>query len=442
MEKFAEYGFNKAHATCYGLLTYITAYLKANYPCEWMAALMTCVRHDLSKVANFIREAQAMGIAILPPDVNEAGASFVATKLGIRFAMSGIKGVGQGVVEAIVEERDANGPFTDLYDFCKRIDGKRAGKKAIESLTEAGCFDFTGWNRDQLLASVEPMYETASRDQKDQEAGVMSLFSLMGEEAGTQFNEPPAVEQPSTRNQMLFREKELIGFFLTGHPMDAYKDRMQRLSCAPFSQIDQMPENAVFRTAFIVDDVVTRISARSGKKFAILTIGDGLESRELPIWPELYEEKGELLQENQLLYAVVQIDRREGSTRLSCRWLDDLTRADEAMIAACDVAYDKAKSQASRPRRTKPRSQPEKQPVTKSLTLLLDADQLRISHLLELKQTLQEAAGPAPVTLEFRSGDRPLSRVHLPEGQGVKPSAQLERSLAKIPHLALDSSDA
>src|SRR5262249_49092030 len=122
MEKFAAYGFNKSHAAAYGYLSYVTAYLKANYPKEWMAALLTCDLADISKVAKFIRECQTMGIAILPPDINEAGESFVATPQGIRFAMNGIKGIGTAAVEAIIEERKRGGPFTGLYQFLKRVD--------------------------------------------------------------------------------------------------------------------------------------------------------------------------------------------------------------------------------------------------------------------------------------------------------------------------------
>ena len=142
MEKFAAYGFNKSHAAAYGYLSYATAYFKANYPKEWMAALMTCVRDDLTKVTKFIGECQELGIAMLPPDVNEAHATFFATPQGIRFAMAGIKGVGEGVVEAIVKERTRQGTYTSLYQFIKRIDHAKVGKKVIENLVDAGCFDF------------------------------------------------------------------------------------------------------------------------------------------------------------------------------------------------------------------------------------------------------------------------------------------------------------
>ena len=181
MEKFAAYGFNKSHAAAYGYLSYVTAYLKANYPKEWMASLMTCDNSDLTKVAKFIGECQAMGIAMLPPDINEAGDTFIATPQGIRFAMTGIKGVGSGVVDAIMQERAKGGHFKSFYSFFKRIDTKKVGKKVIENLVDAGCFDFTGWTRDALRQSVDPMYDTASKEQSEASKGVMTLFALMGD---------------------------------------------------------------------------------------------------------------------------------------------------------------------------------------------------------------------------------------------------------------------
>lgn len=436
MEKFASYGFNKSHAAAYGFLTYVTAYLKANYPSVWMAALMTCDRDDISKVAKFIRECQSMSIEILPPDVNEAGKEFVATDSGIRFAMSGIKGVGEGVVEAIIDERDKGGPFVTFYDFFKRIDLKRVGKKAIECLVDAGSFDFTGWSRDAMRMSVEQMYDVASTEQKEAASGVMTLFALMGEESGKRFEKPPVVTEPSSKNDILIKEKELLGFFLTGHPMDAYRHILKRLSCIALCEIEGLDHNQVIRSAFIVETVAVRISQRTQKKFAILQISDGMESYELPIWPELYEEKGELLEENQLLYAVLQADRREESLRISCRWIGNLTAVDEKMIEECDQAFDRAKLQAERFANmpAKGAKNKKKEPMKekpKSLTLKCDPSTVRLSNILKIKELLREHPGPDKVKITFQHGTKKLGELHLE--LGVVMSKQLEADLTKIP---------
>ncbi len=432
IEKFASYGFNKSHAAAYGYLTYVTAYLKANFPKEWMSALMTCDRDDISKVAKWIQEAQEMGIQILPPDVNEGGREFAATEKGIRFAMTGIKGVGEGVVEAILEEREKRGAFVNFYNFFKRIDLKRVGKKAIESLVEAGSFDFTGWSRDALVMRIEEMYETASKTQKERDAGILSLFSLMGDEGEKRFEKSPEVKNPALKNDILKREKELLGFYLTGHPMDAYKHILHRLSCVRLNEIEAFEHGKVFRAAFIIETAETKISSKNQKKFAILKISDGLQSFELPIWSELYEAKSALLVENQLLYAIMQIDKREESIRLSCRWLEDLTQVDEKIIEACDQAFDKARAQSASRLSFTSKAIEKKEVVVdnKRVIVTLDAHRTRLSHILKLKEILRGHRGKSAMELSFYANEHRLGVLHI---EGVQPSAALEKSLRELP---------
>ncbi len=442
MEKFAAYGFNKSHAAAYGYLSYVTAYFKANYPAEWMAALMTCSRDDLTKVAKFIAECRHLSIAILPPDINESGGSFQATHQGIRFAITGIKGVGSAVVESILKERRLRGPFKSFYEFFKRIDMKKVGKKTIESLVQGGCFDFTDWSREALVVSIDPIYEAVAKEQKEQSLGILSLFSLMGETTEDRFRSPPEVEKKMSRQEMLRREKELLGFFLSGHPMDDYKPVLQRLSCVPLRRLDQMEHQTVFRSAFIVEEVQVKISAKSQRKFAILTISDGIARKELPIWSDLYEEKSSLLQENQLLYAVLQVDKREEELQLSCRWLDDLTGANEEMIAACDQAYDRAKHYLAR-LQTKPSSNKssknspslssgkEALPM-KALLVKLNADQTRLSHVLQLKQIFLEHPGQSSVQIHFYAAAHSLATLHVDASPGVLLSDGLTQKIREL----------
>lgn len=446
MEKFAAYGFNKSHAAAYGYLSYVTAYLKANYPKEWMAALMTCDIADLTKVAKFIGECQSMGIAILPPDINKAAESFVATPEGIRFAMVGIKGIGTAAVEAIIQERQRGGPYTNFYQFFKRVDLNRVGKKVIEHLVEAGSFDSTGWSREALKQSVDPMYDTALKDQKEAAMGVLSLFSLMGDAAEERFNKPPKVRHNRSKLESLLKEKELLGFFLTGHPMDEYRDVLKRLSCTSLAEVEMMDHDTVFRTALIVESVQIRISAKTQKKFAILMVSDGIHRFELPIWPDLFEEKSQLLHDNQLLYAVVQVDKKDGESRLSCKWLDDLTRIDETMIEACDRAYDRAKHQAVRFAKTKiaPSTKKEEPKMTKSpannsqpkiFFVKLDANSVRLSHILELKKIFTQYRGNIPVQIDFHASNQSIATLHIDSKWGISFSPDLQNCLHKVPSI-------
>lgn len=434
VEKFASYGFNKSHAAAYAYLSYVTAYLKANYPGEWMAALMTCDRDDITKVAKIIRECQAMGIAILPPDINESGKEFVATPRGIRFALNAIKGIGEGVVEAIIEEREKGQPFASLYDFFTRIDVKKVGKKAVENLIEAGCFDFTEWSRQALIESVDPMYVAASREQKDAARGVLNLFSLIDNPEEKQFLSPPQVKEKVSKAKILRRENELLGFYLTGHPLDEYCAYLPRLSCISLNQLSEIDEGTVCRVAFIIEAITVKISAKNQKKFAILAIGDGIDRMELPVWADLYEDKQHLLVENQLLYAVVQTEKQEGELRLQCRWLDDLTKVDEAMIQACDDAFDRAKKQVKmnemKQAAYKKSAETKKEsPEFTKMAIKIDADLLRLSHILELKNLFRTSPGPTSIQIDFMSGEGKVGGLLIDSKWGVKVTPQLEEKL-------------
>lgn len=438
IEKFASYGFNKSHAAAYAYLSYATAYFKANYPSEWMAALMTCDRDDTTKLSKFIREARSMHIEMLPPDINQAGSEFAAVSGGIRFAMSGIKGVGQAVVDEILAERARGGPFSSLYDFVQRADKTKIGKKTIEVLIEAGCFDFTEWSRDAMRASVDAMYAEASRDQKEASLGVLNLFSLI-DSAEKPFQAPPPVLQPSTRLQILQREKELLGFYLTGHPMDNYKETLRRLSCVPFREFETLPEGAIVRAAFVIETLQVKISNKSQRKFAILTISDGLERFELPIWAEMYEEKIASLRENNLVYAILSVERREGNVSLSCRYLDELASVDELKIKACDECYDRLKGLKSEPKWKSAMKEKEKssapsiQKETVSLLKLqLDADRVRLSEILVLKELFREHPGKSPVELHFHSLEKRLGAVHIDSSWGVKVDATFKTKLHEL----------
>ncbi len=402
---------------------------------------MTSDRDDLSKVTKHIHEAKVMEIPILAPDVNESGKEFVAAKLGIRFALLGIKGIGEGVVEAILEEREKRGPYRSLYDFVQRNDTRKVGKKTIENLIESGCFDFTGWAREAMLLVLSDMYEEAVREQKEAAKGVLSLFSLIPSSQETRFSTPPVVKEKTPRQQVLKKEHALLGIYLNGHPLDDFSHLMQKLSCVPLKEIESLPFNSVFRIAFIIETAVIKISQRSQRKFAIVTIGDGLERFELPIWPDLYQDKSGLIVENQLLYAVIHKENQDGQMRLQCRWVDDLTQADGAMIAACDQAYEAAKQQAKtlefkeRGRKDKVKDVEMKSKNEQKLKIQLDADVLCLSHILHLKEAFRSHPGNSPIEIAFVSQKGRISSLHIDKTWGVDSKRELETKIAALPSL-------
>jgi len=427
IEKFASYGFNKSHATAYAYLSYTTAYLKANYPKEWMAALMTCDRDDLSKVAKFIRECQAMNIEILPPDVNEAASEFVPAKNGIRFAMSGVKGVGSSAVEAIIEERKNRGSYSDLYDFIKRIDTTRVGKKNIELLVYAGAFDFTGWSRDELKESVEAMYSQALKDQREKSQGIMNLFSLIGE-AEKPNAAPPKITNPTDKQMLLHKEKELLGFYLTGHPMESYQKTLQDLNCTLLKNVSNLKAEEVFKAAFIVENVQYKFTSKSQRKFAIITISDGMDRFEIPIWPDLCEDKQHLLVDNMLLVAILQLDKSEDNIRLNCKYIESLEGLTQESIKSLESAFEQFKSQ----KKSRPMNKPKQIKPSDTLILHMDLSQAQMSHILHLKNLFRQNSGNSKVDLYFHVNKNFVGRLSIDVAWGVKLQDVLMKSLEAL----------
>ncbi len=427
IEKFASYGFNKSHAAAYAYLTYITAYLKANYPSEWMAALMTCDVDDLSKIAKFIGEAKSLGIAILPPDVNESGKDFVATEKGIRFAMAGIKGVGLSVVEAILEERKKRGAFSSLEDFIKRVDSSKIGKKSIEVLIRAGSFDFMSWNRDEIRVFLEENYERGIQQRREEEEGVLHLFSLLEEKKEEKMT-PPEVREKTSSIDILHQERELIGFYLTSHPLSLYKEKIEELGCLSLKDLEKR-KNQWVKIAFILEEVQFKISTKSQKKFAVLTISDGLEKYEVPVFSEVYENSLPLLQENQILVGLFSLEEKEQKRRLSCRFLQSLQEGEKQKLEE----ELKRLSFFQKGGRNKVERKEKKE--DKLLRLFLNLSSIRFSDVLNMKELFRKYAGKTPLKLEFEAEKKVVAFLHIQPAWGVDLSQEFLYALQTLPHL-------
>jgi len=224
IEKFAEYGFNKSHSTAYGFISYQTAYLKANYPEEFMAAILSCEMGTPDKLSVLLAETKEMGIDVLPPNVNESVVRFRPVKGAVHFGLVGVKNVGAGAVEAFVAERETSGPFEGLMDFCCRLDSRAVNHKTLESLIKCGAFDFTGFKRSRLCEGIDMALSRAQSTQRDRASGQTSMFDLMsgGEEKSCGDDELPIVE-PWPESEMLAAEKDLLGFYISGHPLSAHE---------------------------------------------------------------------------------------------------------------------------------------------------------------------------------------------------------------------------
>jgi DNA polymerase III subunit alpha len=291
IEKFAGYGFNKSHAACYGVVAYQTAYLKANYPTEFMAALLTSEMEKTDKIVQYVEETRAMGLRVEPPDVNVSRAQFTVAGDAIHFGLAAIKNVGATAIDSIVKVRETDGAFTALDDFCARVDLRLVNRRVIECLIKAGSFDSLGNTRAGLLASLDQAMEGGQRRQRDREEGQVSLFDALG--AGEATPKATAVVPPAARvpewpqEEMLAFEREVLGFYLSGHPLEQYREVVRRIGA--LNAADLAARSTGSRVLLLGQvSAFSESATKSGNRmaFATLELVDG--SVPLTIFPEPY----------------------------------------------------------------------------------------------------------------------------------------------------------
>jgi DNA polymerase III subunit alpha len=293
MEKFAGYGFNKAHATAYGIVAYQTAYLKANYPVEFMAALLTSEMANTDKVVVHMDECRAMGIGILPPDVNVSRFSFAVDGETIRFGLGAVKNLGQKAIEIMVAAREQAGAFTSLGDFCRRLDLQLVNRRVVESLLKAGAFDSMARPRAQMMAALDGAFEAGQRHQRERDQGQVSMFDLLGGAAdGGAVAEPDALDPTIPEwdpEQRLLGEKEVLGFYLSGHPLRGVWDHARRLGVVGTGQLGQVEDGARVLLCGLVS-ALREINTKNGNRMGFATIEDVEGSIEVTIFPELFRQ--------------------------------------------------------------------------------------------------------------------------------------------------------
>lgn len=424
VEKFASYGFNKSHAAAYGFLSYVTAYLKANYPGHWMAALMTCDMADISKVAKHSAECKTMGISVLSPSINESEQYFTPTSEGIRFALGGIKGIGEGVVQTIIETRRAEGKFKNLADFVQKIDVKKIGKKTIETLIEAGCFDQFSTSRRALLGQTGDLFDASVRVQKEKTKGYISFFNDEEEKVA-------AVEEQDPPLERLFKERELLGFYLTGHPLQLYQEMISKIDACTVDHLLHVEQSDVFIVPFVVEDMEFRLSQKTQKKFAVLKASDQTATMELLAWSDLIDSKGHLLKENALLIALVDVEKKlneqrvmlkelfpfEGSDPLEILQLKDKYRSSQKMF------LQKRAQQESRGSTMKTKDEK----LEPTLKIALKEALMGHQAVISLKKIFNSHPGKSPIQIEIGP-----SILRIDASLGVRISSELLQILENL----------
>jgi len=300
IEPFAGYGFPKAHSTAYGWIAYQTAFLKANHPLPYFSALMTSVRDRTDKLVEYIDEAKKIGIAVLPPDVNASLIDFGVANGEIRFGLSAIKGVGEGAVRVILEARDAGGPFVDLFDFARRVDGKQVNRRVFESLIKCGALDCLPGNRAQLLGALDVALQIAAAETRDAEFGQASLFG--DADASTVESMAPSlrVVAPPSTLQMLQWEKETLGIFVSGHPLADVAAALARTGAIPIKDLRGREDESFACIAGIVT-AVRRTLTKAGQQILIATIEDTTGSVEAVVFSKIYPQVQALFDADKIL---------------------------------------------------------------------------------------------------------------------------------------------
>jgi DNA polymerase-3 subunit alpha len=341
MAQFAGYGFNKSHSAAYALIAYQTAYLKANYPVEYMAALLGSEMGNAPKLAVYIDECRRMNIPVLPPDVNLSELKFAVVGKEIRFGMAAVKNAGENAIKAIITEREANGVFSSLFDLCARVDSRVVNKRVIESLVKCGAFDTEDAPRSRIFAAVDMAVEQGQTLQRDKQMGQELLFDSVSEDEGLGPIRYPDAEDWTDFKQLAF-EKEVLGLFITGHPLARHADQMRALATVDSVGLKGCKDDDGVVVGGIVSAIKTYIPKRKQERMAFVTIEDMDGMFETVVFSDLYSVTSEILVEDALVVIAGRVNYRDGEPKIIAEEIVPFEKAEEKFARSCHVNAMKA----------------------------------------------------------------------------------------------------
>src|SRR5215469_11351160 len=422
LEKFAGYGFNKSHSAAYGLISYQTAYLKANYTVEFMAGLLSNEVNNTEKISILVSECQRLGITILPPDMNRSQLKFVPETtggvLGIRYGVAAIKNIGESAMQAAVDERVRNGAFTSLEDYCARLDSRSVNRKTLENLIRAGAFDFIGKDRAELFAQIDQSLAAGVAVQRDRVSGQVSLFGESDLARSRKSNGNAVSFTPWTLSDKLAFEKELLGFYVTGHPLDAYRDVIKSGKYLAISELPNLEDRSTVQVAGSISAVDRKLARKDGKPFAVITLEDFSGQVEVMVWSDAYSRSASQLEKGKIVAATARLDRREDSVRLIA-----------VEIGPLPVPG------------TLPRQQPAHPPETLAgdsrspkgaLTIDIPLEKANEERLVAIRTLVQLYPGPQPLFLRFRTADGRVLKLKASGDYSVRDDSALLEKLAEL----------
>ena len=404
MSKFAEYGFNKSHSAAYALIAYETAFLKAHYPIEFLAASLTSEVQNPDKIVKYIAECREMGIDILPPDINESHKHFTVSGGQIRFGLAGVKNVGDAAVDAILMEREERGKFQSLFDFCKRVDSRKVNRRVVESLIKCGAFDFSRVHRSQMLTGLEEFLERSQSLQRKKEEIQMSMWMPVPGEEGE--NYPEMDEFPES--QLIVFEKETIGFYISRHPLSRYQEEMKKYTEQDTSTLSRLPHGAEVKICGLVSGL-KEIVTKKGDRMAFLNLEDMKGFVEVILFPEVFK---------------AALPRLRGGDPILVRGVLDASE-EHVKIKGTEV-----------------RALPEMSlPSTKTLHLKVPLSSFTPTQLADLKEIVVAHRGSYKVLLHLTNGTEKETVIALSEEYMVDPSQEFQsqiRSLFASPLISLE----
>ncbi len=320
IDYFSGYGFNKSHSAAYAMVSYQTAYLKANYPVEFMCALLTCERDNTEKVVEYVKECEFLGIAVLPPNVNESNLEFsVVDNKRIRFGLLAVKNIGASAIESIVADRQIHGPFASIFDLCQRVDLRLVNRKVLESLIKCGALDCFGTFRSQMMAVLDNALEIGGSRQREKAAGQLSLFDLGMAETGFSSRTEVLPDLPDwPQTQRLAYEKEVLGFYVSGHPLEQYRFEMRKFANCSTQSLLRLGEGAGAKMIALITGIKLTATRRTGERMAILTVEDMNTQTEAVIFPAVYQKVADKLQVGQVVILMGKVSLREGAANILC----------------------------------------------------------------------------------------------------------------------------
>jgi DNA polymerase-3 subunit alpha len=399
METFARYGFNRSHSVAYALISYQTAYLKTHFPRQFMAAMMTFEMNDTDKTLKNINECKEMGIEVLPPDCNRGNVGFAVVDNKIFFGLAAIKGVGEKAVEKILSERAENGEFSSLFDFCKRVDSSLLNKRILENFAKSGAFDWTGLSRAELIARYEEVLKRAQAIKSQRDSNQIGLFDAATNPVDEVYEVNRQLLPEWPVNVRLANEKEALGFYLSGHPLEKYFHELQRFGASSIATLKDRADQSVVTVAGVVTALKLR-NTKKGDRYASFVLEDMLDTIEVLVWPDIYQKTAELLASDEPVLVTAKLDVSDERVQLIANKI-------ESAIELRDK-------------------------TAKEAFLVLKTSYCSPAKLAALKSLFETHAGECPVKLVFQRLKHSETVLMLPDTIKIAPSEGLSNRVEQL----------